>query len=148
MSALPWWHWALAAAGLAVAELHWPGSYLIWIALGAGVTGALSAAGAADTLNGQLVVLAPAVAASCVLGWWVYRVLPRPREDATSLNLRTRQLIGARGVVCEALRHGQGKVRLGDSQWLAEGPDLPVGDAVVVAAVRGSRVIVKAAGGG
>jgi membrane protein implicated in regulation of membrane protease activity len=38
--------------------------------------------------------------------------------------------------------HGTGKVRLGDTVWLAEGPDLPTGTAVIVKSVRRARVRV------
>jgi membrane protein implicated in regulation of membrane protease activity len=35
---------------------------------------------------------------------------------------------------------------VGDSQWLAEGPPLDEGAAVVVTAVRGARLVVRDAG--
>lgn len=145
MTGLPWWPWAIAAALLAVAELHWPGAYLIWVALGAALTSGAVAPGLAVTLDAQFLAFAVAAAASCVTGWFVYRALPRPANDGANLNQRAAQLVGARGVVSEALRHGQGKVRIGDSQWLAEGPDLAVGDAVVIAAARGTRLVVRPA---
>jgi membrane protein implicated in regulation of membrane protease activity len=36
-------------------------------------------------------------------------------------------------------------VRLGDSVWLAEGPNLSEGTSVIVKSVRGTRVIVEEA---
>jgi membrane protein implicated in regulation of membrane protease activity len=36
-------------------------------------------------------------------------------------------------------------VRIGDSVWLAEGPTLAAGAAIVVKSVRGARVVVEAA---
>ena len=41
--------------------------------------------------------------------------------------------------------NGEGKVRLGDSIWLAEGPALDEGTPVIVRSVRGTRVVVEAA---
>ena len=44
MAGFHWWAWIILAGGLGLAELHVPGSYLMWIALGAAVTGGLDAA--------------------------------------------------------------------------------------------------------
>ena len=148
MAGFPWWVWAVAAAIVALAELHLPGSYLIWIALGAAITAGLIAAGEAARLEPQIAVFVVAAAASCVLGWFVYRVLPGRRGPAGLLNHRAQQLVGAQAVVCEALVNGEGKVRIGDGQWLAAGPALPEGSAVVVTDVRGARLVVRAADGG
>jgi len=54
-------------------------------------------------------------------------------------------MIGAKGIVCEPFENGAGKVRLGDSVWLAEGPNLSEGTSVIVKSVRGTRVIVEEA---
>jgi inner membrane protein len=55
-------------------------------------------------------------------------------------------MVGDRGVVSVPIVNGRGKVRLGDSVWIAEGPELGVGTPVVVTGVRGTCVIVDAAG--
>ena len=52
-------------------------------------------------------------------------------------------MIGAHGTVCETFVNGRGKVRVGDTVWLADGPDLAEGSPVVVAGVRGTRLDVK-----
>jgi inner membrane protein len=140
MTALPWWVWASGAALLAVAELHAPGAYLIWIALGAAVPAVVAAASDAS-LEAQLGSFAVASVLSCVGGYFVYR---GRRHRQAPLNQRDRSMIGSRGVVCEALVGGRGKVRLGDSVWLAEGPELASGTPVVVRGVRGLTVVVEA----
>jgi membrane protein implicated in regulation of membrane protease activity len=146
MTALPWWGWVILAGVLAVAELHVPGSYLVWIALGAAVTSGVHAALGAS-LSGQLATFAAASAISCGLGYFVYRHFERPpRRHEAPLNERSLAMIGARGTVCEAFQSGRGKVRLGDSVWLAAGPDLAEGTPVVVSAVRGTRLVVQPAG--
>jgi membrane protein implicated in regulation of membrane protease activity len=141
---VPSWGWAILAAVLALAELHAPGSYLVWIALGAVLTAALSAAYALST-EAQLLTMALASAASCVLGWFIYRRLDRHRSTAPPLNEREVQQVGETGVVASAIVNGAGKVRLGDTLWLAEGPDLPAGAPVVVTAVRRARLRVRPA---
>lgn len=142
MYPLHWWVWIVAAGVLGWAELHLPGSYLMWVALGAAVTGVVSLV-VALSLEAQIGVFAAASALSCVAGYFVYRAIDTRRRSDPGLNDRTRELIGARGTVCEAVINGQGKVRLGDGVWLASGPDLAEGTPVVVTAARGTRVTIK-----
>ena len=144
MMAIPWWAWMVAAGILGLGELHAPGSYLIWIALGAALTGALDAAFGLS-MAGQIGIFAAASAFSCGAGYFVYRKLHRPRRGEVTLNQRSLSLVGERGAVCEAFVSGRGKVRLGDGVWLAAGPDLAEGTPVVVSAVHGTRLIVQAA---
>src|SRR5436305_6982932 len=123
MAGFHWWAWIILAGALALAELHVPGSYLVWIALGAAVTGALDAAFNLD-LTAQIGTFALASAISCGAGYFVYRRANRPHHADVVLNERNRLLLGARGTVCEPLVNGQGKVRVADGVWLAAGPDL------------------------
>ena len=141
MSGFPWWAWAGVAAVLGFAELHAPGAYFIWIALGAAITCAADALWGLP-LTTQLVTVIAASALSCVCGYFVYRRLDKPGE-ATPLNERARLMVGARGTVSAPIINGQGKVRLGDTVWPADGPDLPEGAHVVVRAVKGMRVLVE-----
>lgn len=141
--AIPWWAWTVLVGVLGLAEMHLPGSYLGWIALGALLTGAADAAFDLS-LEGQIGVFAAASALSCAGGYVVYSRLGRVGRAAALLNRRTLAMVGTRGTVCEAIRNGGGKVQLGDSVWLAEGPDLGVGTPVVVSAVSGTRVVVAA----
>ncbi len=140
---MPWWGWVIAAGVLGAAELHVPGSYLIWIALGAAVTALAEALGGLPP-GWQLGVFAAASAASCAIGYRVYRRAERPRP-APVLNERDREIIGAKGIVCEPIGPGEGRVRLGDSVWRAEGPALAEGTHVVVRKVQGLKLVVEPA---
>ena len=139
---LPWWGWAILAALLGLAEMHAPGGYLIWIALGAATTAAVDAVYHVS-ITAQIITMILASSASCCVGYFAYRHVDRRPPDATTLNQRETLLIGTRGVVCSEIAHGQGKVRLGDTVWIAEGPDLPVGTAITVRSVRHARVQVR-----
>lgn len=140
---LPWWVWVTLAAALGLAELHAPGAYLIWLAVGAAVT-AFAHAAWGLSLEGQIACFAAASAASCLAGYFVYLRLYRSRTvDDMPLNQKDLALLGARGAVCVAIVNGQGKVRLGDSVWLAQGPNLPEGTPIVVKGVRGTAVLVE-----
>ena len=142
MSGFPWWSWIILAGALALAEMALPSSYLMWIALGAAVT-AIADAWLGLLLEGQLSVFAIATSISCIIGYFVYGSMqPQPHAEQP-LNEPQRAMLGARGTVCEAFLNGRGKVRLGDTVWLATGPDLAEGAPVVVSAVHGTRLVVE-----
>jgi hypothetical protein len=143
MSGFAWWAWMILAGVLGLAEMHVPGAYLVWIALGALLTGAADAA-LGLSLEGQLLVFAAASALCCGGGYFVYRSMHRHQRNEAPLNERHRSMLGERGTVCEAFVSGRGKVRLGDSVWLAAGPDLAEGVPVVVSGFRGTRLVVEA----
>ena len=140
---ISWWAWVILAGILALAELHAPGSYLVWIALGAALTSVVAAVFGVS-VGGQIGSFAAASALSCIVGYYVYRRVHRARREETYLNERGLAMVGARGTVCEAFFNGRGKVRLGDGVWLADGPDLGEGIPVTVRAVRGTRLLVEA----
>ena len=142
MMEIAWWAWVIFAGVLALAELHVPGSYLVWIAVGAALTGAADAAFGLS-VEEQLGIFAASSGLSCVVGYFVYRRMHRQHRGETLLNDRSLAMVGARGTVCEAFSNGRGKVRLGDGVWLADGPDLAEGAPVVVSAVRGTRLVVQ-----
>ena len=51
-------------------------------------------------------------------------------------------MIGRRVLVVDAISNGRGKVKVGDSVWMVEGSDCPVGTAVRVIAVNGTTLQV------
>jgi membrane protein implicated in regulation of membrane protease activity len=143
MTGFPWWSWVVLAGILGLAEMGVPGAYLMWIALGAALTG-FADAGFDLSLEGQLAMFAAATALSCSAGFFAYRVMLRPQRGGPALNEPHRAMLGARGTVCERLLNGRGKVRIGDTVWLATGPDLAEGTAIVVSGTHGTRLIVDA----
>ena len=67
------------------------------------------------------------------------------KTDQPDLNRRSVQLVGRVGVVEEAIAHGRGRVRIGDTLWLVEGPDAPAGAQVRVTAAEGAVLQVERA---
>jgi hypothetical protein len=106
------------------------------------VTAVVDAVAGGLSLTAQFVTMTVASVLSCLAGYFVYRHVDRRQPDAITLNQRDAMLVGERGVVCSDIVHGEGKVRLGDTVWLAEGPNLPTGTAVIVKSVHRSRVRV------
>jgi membrane protein implicated in regulation of membrane protease activity len=136
------WIWAIGALVIAVAEILTPGFYLIWIAAGGAVT-ALASFAFDLSLTTQLFIFAITSGVSCVAGYFVYQKLITPVAGTSPLNQHELEIIGTTGTVYEAVRNGRGKVELGDSVWLAEGPDMAIGTPIVVKGARGTIVIVS-----
>ena len=62
------------------------------------------------------------------------------------MNDRGARVVGETVVVTQAIEGGQGRVRLGDGEWLARGVDAPVGTRLRVTGHDGVVLIVEAAG--
>jgi membrane protein implicated in regulation of membrane protease activity len=135
------WFWAIGSVLVAIAEMHSPGSYLIWIAAGGIITSLLSSIFDLS-ITAQLSVFIVACIGTCTLGFFVYQRLGTLSVKTGPRNRRDLELIGAKGIVAEAITNGHGKVRLGDSVWLAAGPDLIKGTPVAVTEVRGTVLVV------
>jgi inner membrane protein len=65
------------------------------------------------------------------------------RSDQPDLNQPAVQLLGRVLIVAEAIEGGRGRVRVGDTLWQAEGPDLPCGAEVKVAAAKATVLLVE-----
>jgi len=136
------WLWLAIGVALATAEMLVPGYFLIWLAAAAIVTG-LSAlllpVGVALQIV-QFAVLA-LVAVLVARGW----LRSNPVESADPLlNDRGGRLVGETVVVAQAIEHGRGRVRHGDTEWLARGPDAAIGTRMRIAGHDGAVLIVEA----
>lgn len=65
------------------------------------------------------------------------------KTDQPELNRRGAQLVGMIVRVEEAIEHGRGKVRVGDTLWTAEGPDAPAGTEVRITSAQGTLLRVE-----
>ena len=64
------------------------------------------------------------------------------RRSACSTGQALR-LAGETAIVTAAFEGGSGRVRLGDSEWLARGPDIAVGERVRITGSEGSSLLVE-----
>jgi inner membrane protein len=60
-----------------------------------------------------------------------------------NLNRRGAQLIGRQVQLAQAIEHGEGRVRVGDGEWIALGPDLPAGNWVRITGAEGTALRVE-----
>lgn len=75
---------------------------------------------------------------------WLHRV-SRDTCDEPQLNARGGKLIGRVVVLAQPIDAGRGRVRLSDSWWSVEGPDLEAGTKVRIIGVRGAVLVVEEA---
>jgi len=136
------WIWGAAGLVLVILEVMVPGYFLVFPALAAFVMALADLAGITG-IEGQLAVFAAAAALLFLGSAGQYRRFLSNRPNSL-VNLPQR-LVGRHGIVEDPLIDGRGKIRLGDSVWLASGPDLPKGSPVRVAAVEGTVLQVEAA---
>ena len=137
-----WWILALVLIG---AELLVPGYFLIWIGFAAAALGVVTFFVPGISFLAQAVLFAALTLASCFVYWRFVRKVANETSDQPLLNRRAEQFVGKRYTLETAIVGGRGKVRIGDSPWLAEGPDLPAGAEVEVVSVSGTTVKVRAA---
>jgi membrane protein implicated in regulation of membrane protease activity len=136
-------HYAWLALGLilAAAEMAIPGVFLIWMAGAALIVGAL----AWLTPIGvpvQIVIFAVLAIVAVFLGRRYIAGHPIHEADPM-MNKRADRLVGESVVVTQAIEGGTGKVRLGDSEWLARGVDAPVGARMRVTGHEGTALLVE-----
>lgn len=138
----PWW-WLGFAALLAIGELLTPGVFLIWVAMAAAVTGGVAMA-LPLTLPLQFLIFAGLCLFSVAAGRrWVANN-PVASQDPL-LNDRLARLVGEIVTVAEPIRHGQGRVQVGDGMWDCSGPDSAVGERMRVTGARGMVLLVEPA---
>lgn len=136
--------WLIAGVLLLALELLAPGVFLVFIGAAALATGAFTLLFGLP-LSAQLGLFAVYTAASVYIG---KRIYARPAHDESDglLNERARQLVGRRATVTRAFEGGEGRVRLGDSEWTARGAfHAEVGDSVVIAGIEGNCLLVDRA---
>ena len=137
----PHWLWLLAAAALGIAELLFPGIFLIWNAAAAAGTGlltVLTGVGAAF----QFALFALLSIGSVYAGRRWYAAHPVETTDPL-LNNRAARLIGRTVTVVAAIEHGEGRVKVGDSVWNCRGPDCAVGMQVRITGAQGTCLVVE-----
>lgn len=139
------WTWWLLGLVLLAAELLLPGVFLVWIGIGAIVTGALSLVLWESSFWGwqlQLLVFASLALAATLLG---RRFLSSGRDvsDEPLLNQRGASLVGRTATLKEPIVEGRGRIHLDDTYWSVMGPDIPAGTRVRVTASNGRDLTVE-----
>jgi membrane protein implicated in regulation of membrane protease activity len=136
-----YWDWLAIGLILVAAEMALPGFFLIWLGAAALVTGAITWALGID-LPWQVVVFAGLAIGSVLTGRRYFRA-NLIKSDDPGMNDRGARLVGETVVVTHAIDGGTGRVRQGDSEWLAKGPDAEPGTKMRVAGHEGTVLVVE-----
>ena len=136
-------HWVWLTLGLVLAGLEMlvPGVYLIWLAVAAIITGVLT--GLFDlSLPMQVIDF---VFLALILAFSAKRFLRyKPIDSADPLmNRRGARMVGETALVVQAIEHGSGRVHIGDSDWIARGPDVAAGERVRIVGSEGASLLVE-----
>ncbi|GGF45249.1 membrane protein [Azorhizobium oxalatiphilum] len=136
------WAWFVLGGVLLVAEIILPGAFLLWLGLAALVTGFIVLA-AAVSWQMQIVAFALLAVVAVVIGRQV-SARARP-SDHPFLNRRADGQVGRVFTLEEPIVGGTGRVRIDDTIWRVDGPDLPAGAKVIVLKTDGAVLVVGAA---
>lgn len=134
--------WLIAAVLLAGAELIVPGVFMAFLAIAAAITGVFLLLFPELPLAAQLLSFAAWSAIAVWIGRRWYRENPVDSADPL-LNHRIARLLGETVTVTQAIDGGTGRVRVGDSEWLAHGPDAPAGARVRITGGTGAALTVE-----
>jgi inner membrane protein len=135
------WGWIVLGLLLAGLEMLVPGIYLIWLAVAALITG-LIAFVAEPSLAIQVVSFVSLALIAAFSAKRFLRDQPIISADPM-LNRGGQRFVGETAVVTEALDGGSGRVRVGDSEWIARGPDVEIGRRVRITGIVGTALTVE-----
>lgn len=139
-----YWFWFGLTAILVILEIVFATSFfLLWLGLISFIVGLITWTFPLLGWQYQTFFFAIGSIASIVL--WIQYLKKHPaKTDRPTLNKRSAEYLGRTFTLVEPIVNGRGKVRVGDSNWRVEGKDLPVGTQVIVVAVNGTLLKVKA----
>ncbi len=137
----PFWVWLALGLFLAAAEILVPGFFLMWLA-GAALLTSLVALVMPGAVPLQVTVFAVLSIVAVFVGRNYFR--RHPVEDADpKMNRRGMRLAGEIATVVVPLDGGTGRVKHGDSEWLAKGCEAAVGDRVRITGSDGAVLTVE-----
>ena len=134
------WTWIIGGLALNGMEVLAPGAFLLWLGIAALATG-LVAFAVAMSLEASALVFAAFAVLAVLIGRRMMRQEPRNTGES-ALNDRGAQLVGRTFVLDAPITEGRGRVRVDDTMWRIEGPDLPAGAEIRVTGVEGTLLSV------
>lgn len=126
-----YWHWFVLAALLGVVEILAPGVFFLWLAIGAFITGILAAIIPGLGEATQIMIFG-ILSIALIFAAWKYIKKAPLTSDQPLLNQRSAQQVGKTFTLETAIEDGVGRIKMGDTTWKVEGPDMPAGSHVRV----------------
>ena len=142
LASLHFWHWWILAALLAAVEAVAPGIFFIWFGAAAAIVGLATLILPGMGWEIQVFLFAILAAVAVFIG---RRFLHRRMESPDpALNRRGERYVGRQFTLETAIVNGRGSIKVDDSVWRAEGPELPAGRRVKVVGAAGTVLRVEA----
>ncbi|WP_218823600.1 NfeD family protein [Inquilinus limosus] len=136
-----WWWW-IAGVVLLILEVMVPATFFLWLAISAGIVGLLSWLVPSIGWEFQVLIFA-VLSVISVVAWRAWLKPHTEASDQPTLNRRGEQYVGRVVTLSEPIANGVGRIRIADATWGVEGPDLPAGTRIRIAAVVGTRFRVE-----
>jgi len=140
-AAQPHFVWLTFAALLLLAELIMPGVFLIWIGIAAAATGVITMIFGLP-LSIELALFAVFSVISVYAGRRWYAAHDVESEDPL-LNNRSARLVGKTVTVVKPVTQAGGRVKFGDGEWPAKGPDIGKGAKAKIVAVEDGVLLLE-----
>lgn len=135
------WLWLSLGLVLAIGEMTIPGVFLIWMAGAAVVTGVVAWALPIGLLSQvMLFAVVSIVTVFMARNWLRQNQIESADPD---MNDRGARSLGQVVVVTQVIENGEGRVKLGDSEWLARGPDAEPGTRMRISGNEGAVLKVE-----
>jgi membrane protein implicated in regulation of membrane protease activity len=139
---LNYWDWLALGTALLILEVFGAGGYLLWTGIAGIIVGLVTFVIPELPWTLQLPLFGVLAILTAVF-WWRRQRGKAESGDQPNLNQRGHELIGRTFVVQQAIVEGRGKIKVGDSVWMAVGPDAAVGTPVRVTAQNGTVLSVE-----
>ncbi len=144
------WGWFIVGVLMMIVELFIPGVFIVWIGIGALLTGIVVSFFRELPMSYQLLIFAGFSTISVFLGWFAYGKAfgVSEKEKYPFLNQGAKEYIGKSFPLVTPIEDGQGQVKIGDSVWPVKA-DKPLksGEMVTVDRVDGIVLHVSKKGG-
>jgi membrane protein implicated in regulation of membrane protease activity len=140
---MPFWYWLVLAAVLGVIEIAVPVMFCIWLAAAALGVAAVAWRYPGLSWEHEALIFAALAVVSVALGRTAF-VRTGATESERHLNRRAESYVGRMFTLEGAIVDGRGRLKVDDSVWLVEGPDLPAGTRVRVTGAANTLLRVEA----
>lgn len=144
MDNIYWYWWALAFI-LLIIEMITVATFSLWLSIAAIILGAITWFYPELSIYYQITLFS--LLALVILGVGFKFFIKKQKiskENTSVLNQRMAGYIGQVFILETAIENGRGKVRIGDSLWIAVGEDLAQGSQVKVIDIIGTTLKVQA----
>lgn len=137
------YHWWIFAVLLIILEVLAPAFFFLWIGVSAGIVGVLLFLFPELGWKSQFLILSILSTLSIYLSRAYFKNNPTSTDHPT-LNQRGSQYVNRIYTLADPIINGAGRLRVDDSSWKIQGPDLPAGHRVRVVEVDSITLVVEA----